>query len=130
MFQFSQRSTNQMSGVDFRLIEIANLAIELTEIDFGIPQYGGLRTTDDQYSLYLDGKSKCDGTEHISMHQLGYALDVFAYVDGKASWEKEHLTKVALAMLQAAQILETPLHWGGFWQTFVDLPHFQLVEIE
>jgi len=124
MFKFSERSLSRRSGVDPRLIDISDMAIKSSVIDFGIPEYGGLRTEKDQRSLFAAGKSKCDGIDNKSYHQSGLALDVYAYVDGKASWEREHLAMVAAAMLQSACELGYKLEWGGLWPW--DMPHFQL----
>lgn len=126
MFQFSQRSLERMQGVDPRLKEIAKHAITISKIDFGIPADGGLRTAERQAELFAAGKSKADGVKNKSRHQSGNALDVYAYVEGKASWEKEHLAMVAAAMLQSASILGYKLEWGGLWKSFVDMPHFQI----
>lgn len=125
-FQFSKRSLERMEGVDPRLKEIAKHAITISKIDFGIPQDGGLRTAERQAELFADGKSKADGVKNKSRHQSGMALDVYAYVDGKASWETEHLALVAAAMLQSASILGYKLEWGGHFISFYDAPHFQL----
>lgn len=127
-FKFSQRSIERMQDVDQRLIDVATRALEISPIDFGIPQDGGLRTGDRQFELYAMGKSKADGYTKKSRHQDGGALDVYAYVDGKASWEKEHLAIVAAAMLQAAIELGVKIEWGGLWKSFQDMPHFQLVD--
>ena len=125
-YEFSQRSKDRMSGVDCRLIEIATHAIEITRVDFGIPADGGVRTAERQRELFDAGLSKASGYTHKSNHQSGMALDVYAYVDGQASWETEHLAMVATAMLQAAAELGYQLEWGGLWVNFVDMPHFQL----
>ena len=77
-------------------------------------------------SCFHAGLSKCDGYEKISSHQTGEALDVYAYVDGNASWEEHHLAMVATAMLQSASQLGVGLEWGGLWKSFIDMPHFQL----
>jgi hypothetical protein len=128
MYRFSERSKNRMIGVNKALIKISERALELTTVDFGIPEYGGLRSAEQQNRLFHNGKSKCDGYEKKSYHQSGNALDVYAYVDGSASWMPEHLTCVAAAMLQAASELGYKLEWGGHWKSFKDMPHFQLVE--
>lgn len=114
--------------MDPRLIEISDLAIKLTRFDFGIPADAGVRTAERQRELFDSGKSKCDGTNKLSRHQSGKALDVYAYVDGKASWDEYHLAMVAAAMLQAASILGYKLSWGGLWESWQDMPHFELVE--
>ena len=90
-FKLGANSLNNRAGVDPRLIEISDRAIEISIIDFGIPNSGGLRTTEDQAALYTAGKSKADGRTHKSYHQTGRALDVYGYVAGKASWSVEHL---------------------------------------
>jgi len=125
-FRLGKNSIINLTGVDGRLIEIADLAITLSTVDFGIPSTGGLRTTEDQAELFAEGVSKADGVNNKSYHQSGMAVDVFAYVDGKASWDKLDLALVATAMLQAAAHLGYPLKWGGLWKSWQDYPHFEL----
>ena len=125
-FQLGTNSINNLAGVDGRLIDIADLAIKLTNIDFGIPATGGLRTEEVQAKLFEDGFSKADGVSNKSYHQSGKALDVYAYVDGKASWDKLHLALIAAAMLQASAQLGHELKWGGLWKSWQDYPHFEL----
>jgi peptidoglycan L-alanyl-D-glutamate endopeptidase CwlK len=125
-FKFSSRSKAVLETVSTDLQLVANRAIEISKVDFGIPSTGGLRTAEEQFELYKQGASQLDGYEKKSYHQTGNALDVYAYVDGKASWQKEHLAMVACAMLQAAAELNIKLEWGGLWTSFVDMPHFQI----
>tara|TARA_R110001606_G_scaffold1268_9_gene4737 strand:- start:561 stop:947 length:387 start_codon:yes stop_codon:yes gene_type:complete len=126
MFKFSKNSLLNREGVDQRLIDISNLAIQITNVDFGIPKLGGLRTADNQAALFASNKSKADGVVNKSYHQSGKALDVYAYVDGKASWSKQDLAVVGCAMLQAAAELGYKLKWGGLWKSWQDFPHFEL----
>lgn len=125
-FRLGKNSIINLTGVDGRLIEIADLAITLSNVDFGIPSTGGLRTTEAQAKLFTDGVSKADGVNNKSYHQSGMALDVYAYVDGKASWDKLDLALVAAAMLQASAQLGHELKWGGLWKSWQDYPHFEL----
>ncbi len=127
-FKLSARSKNRRIGIDPRLIEISDLAITITNVDFGHPRYAGLRTTAQQRELFDAGLSGCDGTDKCSKHQDGKALDFYAYVDGKASWDEAHLTTVAAAFLQAASMLGYKLQWAGFWNNSWDKPHVQLVD--
>ena len=126
MFKLSSNSIMNMAGIDDRLVDVVELAITLTNIDFGVPETGGLRTVQDQAQLFTSGKSKADGRTHKSYHQTGKAVDLFAYVDGKASWDELHLSLCAAAMLQAAAELNIPLKWGGIWKSWQDYPHFEL----
>ena len=125
MFKLGNKSKERLKGVDPRIIEIIELALTISVIDFGIPQYGGLRTLPTQKLLFDKKVSPCDGINNKSMHQSGLAFDVFAYVDGAASWDRYQLTQVAAAILQAASMLGYALSWGGLWRN-TDMPHFQL----
>ena len=130
-FKLSNNSINNMKGIDNRLIDIAEVAIKLSNIDFGIPSTGGLRTTEDQAKLFTEGKSKCDGRINKSFHQTGRALDCYAYIGGKASWEPAHLAMVGIAMLQAASTLGYSLESGLLWNKAGklygwDCPHFEI----
>jgi len=125
-FALSKRSKERMVGVHPYLVLVANRAIQITQVDFGIPQDGGVRTAERQRVLFDDKASKCDGTVKKSYHQSARALDFYAYVDGKASWDKGHLAQVAAACLQAAIELDIDIEWGGLWNNFPDFPHIQL----
>ena len=127
-FKFSSSSLNRLESVNYKLQEIAHLALSITKVDFGIPPNGGYRSPEEQNNLFHNGKSQLDGYKKKSFHQTGKALDVYAFVDGRASWEKEHLAMVAAAMIQAANQLGYKIEWGGLWDNFVDMPHFQLDE--
>ena len=125
MFSLSTNSKKNLIGVDDRLTEIVDLALTLSNVDFGIPSTGGLRTAETQARLFEEGVSQRDGVNKLSYHQSGKALDVYAYVDGRASWDKLDLALVAAAMLQAAAQLGYPLKWGGLWKSWQDYPHFE-----
>lgn len=125
-FKLSETSINNLAVVDCRIYKIINLALTISVIDFGVPKHGGFRTKIIQKKLFDKGLSKCDGTKIKSKHQLSIAFDVFAYVDGKASWDRYHLTQVAASILQASSMLGYSLEWGGLWKKFTDMPHFEL----
>lgn len=135
-FQFSKRSAERMKGVNTDLIKIFNKAIKISPIDFGIPKHGGIRTVTEQNILFNDGLSKCDGYNLKSKHQSGNALDFYAFVDGKASWDKVHLAMVASAILTSANELKKrgeiniDLRWGGTFNSDTfdgwDMPHIEV----
>lgn len=139
IFRLSDRSKERRADVDERLIEISDLAITLTLVDFGHPEFSGRRSAEEQNQLHLKGLSECDGYANKSNHQTGHALDFYAYVDGRASWERHHLAMVACAFLQAASILGYKIQWGGLWRPSKpinelgidygwDCPHVELLE--
>lgn len=127
MYKLSRRSLDRLNGIDAVLIAIVVEAIKDSPYDFGIPNYGGLRTAEDQHKLFKDGKSRADGFHKKSYHQSGKAFDIYAYVDGNASWDKEHLTAIARHIQKVAyEQFDVKLTWGGDWTSFKDLPHFQI----
>jgi len=125
-FLFSGTSLGRREGVNPSLVKMSDRALQITPIDFGYPAFAGLRTAEDQHILFLAGKSKADGYKNLSYHQSGNALDFYAYVDGEASWDKEHLAIIAAAHLQAASEFGFILDWGGLWKSFPDFPHIQV----
>ena len=130
-FKLSANSLKHLVGIDARLIELVKEAIKVSSIDFGIPSTGGLRTSTEQRALFnkIPKVSACDGLVRRSKHQDGVAFDVYAYVDGKASWEPEHLTTVSKCILATAKKLDIPIKWGGNFIGFVDMPHFEIDEL-
>jgi len=128
MFTLSKRSQRNLEGVDTRLKGVIQLALSITKVDFGIPVTGGFRTAEQQSALYEAGKSQLDGYKKRSKHQTGRAFDVFAYVNGSASYDKDDLTHVATAILAAASQLGVKLVWGGHFRSFLDMPHFEIYD--
>lgn len=144
-FKFSQRSLERMEGVHPDLVLIFKEAILISPIDFGIPEYGGVRPDDIQNILFKDGKSKCDGYKIKSKHQLkdgeehGMALDFYAYIDGGASWKWHHLSMVAGVIMITAKRLKQEglithdILWGGTFGSSCfsgwDMPHVELVKL-
>ncbi len=136
-FNFSKRSVEHMQGVDPDLIVIFTEAIKTCPIDFGVPVTGGLRTVKVQGKLFIDNKSKCDGILSISNHQTGNALDFYAYINKKASWDKVHLSIIAGVIMATAKRLlkegkiSIKIKWGGEFgsQSFHgwDYPHIEVV---
>lgn len=119
-FKFSQRSENNLKGVNPDLVKIVRRALQLSPVDFGITE--GLRTVERQRQLVAAGKSQTMNSRHIS----GYAVDVFAYPTSAGSWEWKYYEQIATAFKQAAKELNIPVEWGGDWKTLKDGPHFQL----
>jgi peptidoglycan L-alanyl-D-glutamate endopeptidase CwlK len=127
MYKLSNRSRSRLDGINPVLIEIVEEAIKNSPFDFGIPQSGGLRTAEDQNKLFNQKVSKCDGYAKKSYHQSGNAFDIYAYVNGRASWETKHLKPIAEHILNVAdECFNVELTWGGNWPNFKDLPHFQI----
>lgn len=119
-FKFSQRSENNLKGVNADLVKIVRRALQLSSVDFGITE--GLRTVERQRQLVAAGKSQTMNSRHIT----GHAVDVFAYPTSAGSWEWKYYEQIATAFKQASKELNIPVEWGGDWKTLKDGPHFQL----
>ena len=119
-FKLSVRSLAKLDGVHPDLVKVVKLAIELTDVDFGVTE--GLRTAKRQEELVAKGASKTMNSRHIT----GHAVDLVAYVGKEARWDWPLYHKIAAAMKQAANALGVPITWGGDWKSFPDGPHFEL----
>ncbi len=119
-FRLGPTSLARLFGVHKDLVAVVQRAIAITSVDFGVTE--GLRTLERQRELLAARAT----TTMRSRHLTGHAVDVVAYLDGKARWDWPLYHEIADAMKQAARELETPIEWGGDWKTFPDGPHFQL----
>jgi len=128
-----------MQGVNQRLINVFNLGLSRSPIDFGIAFMGGLRTAEKQNELFKAGVSKCDGYDKKSRHQFGEALDFIPYVGGQYLLPSVYHNKyyfIIFGVIYSASIeLNIPVRFGANWdgdeiwiddQDFDDYPHVEL----
>lgn len=129
--KFSKTSLDRLYTCDPRLIKIAEEAIKVSPVDFGIAC--GARSIEDQQKAFKEGKSKCDGIKNKSNHNYNpsKAFDFYAWVNGKASWDKVHLAIIAGVILTVAKQHDIDIRWGGTFgsNSFdgFDFPHIELV---
>ena len=108
-FSLSSRSLGKLEGVKPELVEVVKKAIELTKTDFGVIY--GMRSAAEQQKLFDSGKSQTLKSKHLT----GDAVDLMAYVDGKASWELNLYDDLADAMKWAATEKGVKIRWGAAW---------------
>ena len=108
-FTLSQRSLDRLEGVHDDMVRVVKKAIDLTKIDFGV--ICGLRTIEEQKALVDKGASQTMKSKHID----GLAVDLMAYVGGRASWELNLYDDIADAMKDAAKHENVPIRWGAAW---------------
>jgi peptidoglycan L-alanyl-D-glutamate endopeptidase CwlK len=133
-YYLSMTSLARLNDVDPVLIKIFKEAIKQSPYDFGIAS--GYRSTEEQQKLYSYGRYEpylhkkivtyADGVNKKSYHQTGKAVDIYAYIDGKASWDAKYYEPIARHIQNVAQEFGVDLEWGGDWTRFKDLPHFQI----
>ena len=138
MYKLSKRSLGRLEGINDDLLSIVKESIKHSPWDFGIPQMGGMRTSEDQHYLYLRKVSQLDGYNKKSYHQTGKAFDIYLYIDGKASWDRDKLEDVAKHIIAVAADMGLEITWGGDWdgdgirvdkdadEHFFDGAHFQI----
>lgn len=137
-FKLSRNSKKNIKDIDKRLIKLVNRVLKKSEIDFGIPGYGGMRTAQEQNNLFhiRPSVTQIDGFKRTSYHQTGKAFDIFVYDEHGACWDcKEKYVSLSILFKEEFVIMqnenifeeEEKLQWGGDWIRFKDLPHFQLV---
>ena len=108
-FTLSQRSLDRLEGVHDDMIRVVKKAIDLTKIDFGV--ICGLRTIEEQKALVDKGASQTMKSKHLD----GLAVDLMAYVGGRASWELNLYDDIADAMMEAAKLEDVSVRWGAAW---------------
>lgn len=98
----------------------------------------GARSLDRQRQLFALGKSRTMNSRHLPKPAIGlqapvsHAVDLAPLVDLDGdgdldlSWRHAHFRPIAAAMKAAAQRARVAIVWGGDWEEFVDMPHFEL----
>lgn len=115
-FKFSNNSLKNLEGVDKEIAELAMLAISYSEVDFGVSE--GLRLKERQKKLLDEGKTQTLNSKHLE----GLAVDVFAYVEGKAVWDYRYYFPIVEAFKKAQEKLRNEkypnleIRWGGCWK--------------
>jgi peptidoglycan LD-endopeptidase CwlK len=123
--KFSKSSVSKLNTCHHDLQMVISLALKYSKHDFGVSE--GLRTLNTQKKYLEEGKTTTLESRHLPNEQgVSEAVDLYAFVDGKASWDERHLRKVAQAVFRAAQELGVNIEWGGHWESFLDMPHFEL----
>jgi len=108
-FMLSQRSLGRLDGVKNELHSVVCKAIEVSKVDFGV--ICGMRTQEEQKALYDSGASQTMNSKHLT----GDAVDLMAYLNGRASWEISFYDDIADAMKEAAIQKGVAVKWGAAW---------------
>tara|TARA_R100000742_G_C4269694_1_gene88254 strand:- start:952 stop:1404 length:453 start_codon:yes stop_codon:yes gene_type:complete len=108
-FMLSQRSLGRLDGVKNELHSVVCKAIKVSKVDFGV--ICGMRTQDEQKALYDSGASQTMNSKHLT----GDAVDLMAYLNGRASWEISFYDDIADAMKEAAIQEGVAIKWGAAW---------------
>ncbi|WP_423140284.1 M15 family metallopeptidase [Providencia alcalifaciens] len=125
-FKFSQRSENNLKGVNPDLVKVIRRTLEITPVDFIVIE--GLRTQERQKQLFAEKKSQ---TMH-SRHLTGHAVDI---IPVNTKWQIDEFKPLLNAVKQAADELGIKLRFGINWKNdpslpietkFIDAPHVEI----
>ena len=134
------KSKERLKGVHPKLVEVVEMAIQLTAQDFMVLE--GVRTPARQKELYAQGRNgdkrpKVTWTlnsNHFVNKTTGYghAVDLVPF---PVDWSHKKLDVVSKAMFAAADTLGVKIRWGADWDRDgkprekgeSDSPHFELV---
>jgi len=136
-FKLSKNSKKNIKGINKDLEKLVVRVLAKSDIDFGIPSSGGIRTAQEQNNLFHQRPkvSWLDGFKKISYHQSGNAVDIFVYDEHGACWDCIGKYKTIADLMKKEFILmkeeglfkdHESFEWGGDWRRFKDLPHFQV----
>lgn len=138
-FIFGSKSREKLDTLHHELRLVMYESIKVSEIDFGIAE--GYRNVKTQQEYYAKGRTApgdiltyIDGVNKKSKHNYkpSLAVDIYAYIDGKANYDKDKLSYLAGIIQGTANrllldgLVNNKIKWGGHWTKFVDMPHFEL----
>lgn len=143
-YKLSERSLNNLKGVDERLVKIVKRAIEITEQDFIVIE--GLRTRQQMMINYGKGRTVSQLAVHgipasyakpkeakvtwlrnpfASNHAKGLAVDI---VPSPVDWSDiSKFKKINEAMQASAKEFGIKLSYGGDWKN-KDYPHWEIAQ--
>lgn len=117
MFKFGSKSLSKLYLVHPFLVEIAEYAIEITPVDFGI--FEGLRTVEQERENIKDGSSKLtnprDCKHCVQKDGWAHAIDAVPFIDGAFRWDWDGCFSIARAFQLGAVHHGVIIRWGGVW---------------
>lgn len=120
MYKFSKRSRKRLDTCHPDLIRLCEAVIK--EVDISILE--GHRGEDRQNLLYEEGYSTVRYPHSRHNSYPSHAVDIAFY---PIDWfDKERWKELGRFVKQVAEEIGVEIEWGGDWQTFQDMPHFQL----
>lgn len=118
---FSKRSMEALRTCHPLLQEVLSLAIEITDCTV----LEGYRTAEQQNLAYARGTSKVLWPHGKHNKKPSLAADVVPYpIDWTNTAAFHHLAGVIKGIAHAKGII---IRWGGDWESFKDMPHYEVV---
>lgn len=99
------------------LRDVRKLLQKADELGFIVTGGELFRTTEQQQFYVKNGRSKTMNSNHLRR----CAIDLNFFVNGVLTYDVEVLRPLGLYWIS----LNPKNDWGGFWQSFKDVPHFE-----
>ncbi|MDC9784044.1 M15 family metallopeptidase [Proteus mirabilis] len=138
-FTFSQRSKNNLIGVNDQLVKVIYRALEISPADFSVIQ--GVRELAEQRKNVAKGVSQTINSRHLVECPIdgvceGNAVDILpSIIKPGMDWKPEYFDPVLNAIKQAGDELGVKLRFGKNWKSdpslpvetrFPDYPHIEI----
>lgn len=125
MFELSTKSLRKLDEVHPELARLTRKAIQITKVDFGVHE--GIRSYETQVRYMREKKTTTLHSLHLEQHDgYSHAIDIFAYIDGKANYRNQNYRPIIQAFITASIALEIQVEFGHLWKGFQDSVHIQL----
>lgn len=131
-FIFSQRSKNNLIGVNPLLVKIAYRALAISTADFAVIE--GIRTLEKQKENVKKGVSKTLNSRHLT----GDAIDILpSVIKPGMEWKPHFFEPILRAFKQSADEEGVTLRFGKNWKSdpnlpvetrFPDYPHIEVLK--
>lgn len=120
-FAFGAHSRSELEGVHEHLVEIVELSIHTTPVDFMV--HDGTRTKEEQVQLVEAGASFTLKSMHLpGVDGKGRAVDLVPFIAGKPRWDWAPIFVIAATMRESALALGHDIRWGGAWDMLLTDP--------
>lgn len=140
-YKLSNTSKTRRDTLRYPVRMLIDRVIKKSPHDFGIPEYGGRRTIEDQEHLYAIGRTIQLDRDPVtwtkdSIHFKGMAFDIYIYDEHGACWDclGKYEEVANLIKSEFKQMVKEghfcnceQLIWGGDWKK-KDRPHFQVTK--
>ena len=118
-YVLGKHSKAELVQVHPDLVAVVKLAIVKTSQDFTV--HDGIRTEKEQRIYYETNVSQIMDSMHLPQQDdLGHAVELVPYMNGKLRWELGPCYVIAKAVREAAWDLSVDLRWGGSWDALDD----------
>lgn len=125
-YYFGEKSRRLLSDVHPHLVQVAELALSLSTVDFGV--HCGSRTHQQQVIMKNSGASRTLKSRHVinprtnGGNGFSHAIDVHPYIEhlGGDIWDWPLYYPIADSFRKAALKLKIPIRWGGIWNKYQD----------